>query len=130
MRADIHDGQGAIRSLQRAEYRCARPIISRSSHPACTARPVHTKYMIKWPRPRSQTWRTFLRNHAPDIAAIDLFVVPTISFGLLYGLGRGLKSCPEQDSDELNGGKEVGGVLFEACGDAAGMFELVEEALD
>jgi hypothetical protein len=88
------------------------------------------KYMIKWPRPRSQTWRTFLRNHAPDIAAIDLFVVPTISFGLLYGLGRGLKSCPEQDSDELNGGKEVGGVLFEACGDAAGMFELVEEALD
>src|SRR6185437_9187333 len=45
-------------------------------------------------------------------------------------LGRGLKSCPEQDSDELNGGKEVGGVLFEACGDAAGMFELVEEALD
>ena len=34
----------------------------------------------------SQTWRTFLRNHAPDIAAIDLFVVPTISFGVLYGL--------------------------------------------
>src|SRR4051812_26881411 len=29
--------------LQRAEYRCARTIISRSSHPACTARPVHTK---------------------------------------------------------------------------------------
>jgi len=27
-----------------------------------------------------------LRNHAPDIAAIDLFVVPTITFGLLYGL--------------------------------------------
>ena len=48
-------------------------------------RSIH-KYMIKWPRPRSQTWRTFLRNHAPDIAAIDLFVVPTISFGLLYGL--------------------------------------------
>jgi transposase InsO family protein len=44
------------------------------------------KYMIKWPRPRSQTWRTFIRNHAPDIAAIDLFVVPTINFSLLYGL--------------------------------------------
>src|SRR6516165_6629421 len=43
MRADIHDGQGAKRSLQRAEYRCARSIISRSSHPACTARPVHTQ---------------------------------------------------------------------------------------
>jgi transposase InsO family protein len=32
----------------------------------------------------SQGWRTFLRNHAPDIAAMDLFVVPTIGFNLLY----------------------------------------------
>src|SRR5260370_41639111 len=31
-------------------------------------------------------WRTFLRNHAPDIAAMDLVVVPTIGFDLLYGL--------------------------------------------
>ena len=35
------------------------------------------KYMVKRRGPPSQTWRTFLRNHAPDIAAIDLFVVPT-----------------------------------------------------
>jgi len=42
------------------------------------------KYMAKRPRPPSQGWRTFLRNHAPDIAAIDLFVVPTIGFDLLY----------------------------------------------
>ena len=32
----------------------------------------------------SQGWRTFLDNHAPDIAAMDLFVVPTIGFDLLY----------------------------------------------
>ena len=44
------------------------------------------KYMVKRRGPPSQTWRTFLRNHAPDIAAIDLFVVPTLSFGLLYGV--------------------------------------------
>ena len=44
------------------------------------------KYMVKPRGPRSQTWRTFLSNHAPDSAAIDLFVVPTLSFGLLYGL--------------------------------------------
>ena len=44
------------------------------------------KYMVKRRQPPSQTWRTFLSNHAPDIAAIDLFVVPTLSFGLLYGL--------------------------------------------
>ena len=32
----------------------------------------------------AQGWRAFLRNHAPDIAAMDLFVVPTIGFDLLY----------------------------------------------
>src|SRR5450756_1241693 len=42
------------------------------------------KYMVKWRGPPSQEWRTFLRNHAPDIAAMDLFVVPTIGFDLLY----------------------------------------------
>jgi len=42
------------------------------------------QYMIKRHGPPSQGWRTFLRNHAPDIAAMDLFVVPTIGFELLY----------------------------------------------
>src|SRR6202043_3547772 len=44
------------------------------------------KYMVKRRAPPSQGWRTFLRNHAPDIAAMDLFVVPTIDFNLLYAL--------------------------------------------
>src|SRR3981189_1974430 len=42
------------------------------------------KYMLKRCEPPSQGWRTFLRNHAPDIAAMALFVVPTIGFDLLY----------------------------------------------
>jgi transposase InsO family protein len=42
------------------------------------------KYMVKRRGPPSQGWRTFLRNHAPDIAVMDLFVVPTIGFDLLY----------------------------------------------
>src|SRR6202163_1678446 len=42
------------------------------------------KYMVKRRRPPSQGWRTFLRNHAPDVAAVDLFVVPTIRFDPLY----------------------------------------------
>jgi transposase InsO family protein len=42
------------------------------------------KYMVKRRGPPSQGWRTFLHNHAPDIAAMDLFVVPTIGFNLLY----------------------------------------------
>jgi transposase InsO family protein len=44
------------------------------------------KYMVKRRGPPSQGWRIFLRNHAPDIAAMDLFVVPTIGFKLLSGL--------------------------------------------
>src|SRR5438128_4798018 len=44
------------------------------------------KYMVKRCGPPSQGWRTFLRNHAPDIAAMDLFVFPTIGFDLLYVL--------------------------------------------
>jgi transposase InsO family protein len=44
------------------------------------------KYMVKRDGPPSQAWLTFLRNHAPDIAAMDLFVVPTIGFDLLYAL--------------------------------------------
>ena len=43
------------------------------------------KYMAKQRRPPSQGWRSFLHNHADRIASMDLFVVPTISFRLLYG---------------------------------------------
>ena len=44
------------------------------------------KYMAKRRGPSSQGWRTFLRNQAPEIAAMDLFVVPTLGFELLYAL--------------------------------------------
>jgi transposase InsO family protein len=44
------------------------------------------KYMAKRRRPPSQGWKTFLRNHADGIVSMDLFVVPTFSFKLLYGL--------------------------------------------
>jgi hypothetical protein len=44
------------------------------------------KYMIRRRGPPSQGWKTFLRNHVPHIGAIDLFVVPTAGFKLLYGL--------------------------------------------
>jgi hypothetical protein len=40
------------------------------------------KYMVKRWGPPSQGWRTFLRNRAPDIAAMDLLVVPTVGFSL------------------------------------------------
>jgi hypothetical protein len=44
------------------------------------------KYMARRRGPPSQGWKTFLRNHADGTVAMDLFVVPTVSFQLLYGL--------------------------------------------
>ena len=35
-------------------------------------------------KPRSQTWRSFLRNHTQDLVSIDFFVVPTATFRILY----------------------------------------------
>jgi len=42
------------------------------------------KYMVRSRKPPSQEWRTFLANHVPDIAACDLFTVPTVTFRVLY----------------------------------------------
>jgi hypothetical protein len=46
-------------------------------------------YMIGRRGPPSQSWRTFLRNHADAIAAIDLCVVPTLTFARRPNPGRG-----------------------------------------
>jgi hypothetical protein len=43
-----------------------------------------SKYMIKHRGPPSQTWQTFLRNHADAIAGIDLCLVPTLTFECLF----------------------------------------------
>ena len=43
-----------------------------------------SKYMVVRLNPPSQSWKTFLRNHAEAIAAIDMCVVPTVTFELLF----------------------------------------------
>jgi transposase InsO family protein len=43
-----------------------------------------SKYMVRGQRPPSQSWKTFLRNHADAIAAIDLCIVPTVTFERLF----------------------------------------------
>ena len=51
-----------------------------------------SKYMARGRTPPSQSWKTFLRNHAQAIAAIDLCVVPTLTFERLFAflvLGHG-----------------------------------------
>jgi transposase InsO family protein len=45
-----------------------------------------TKYMVRSGRGRSQTWKTFLHNHAAGIAAMDFLGVPTVGFKLLFVL--------------------------------------------
>ena len=51
-----------------------------------------SKYMARPSKPPSQSWKTFLRNHAEAIAAIDMCVVPTLTFDRLFAflvLGHG-----------------------------------------
>jgi transposase InsO family protein len=43
-----------------------------------------SKYLARGRRPPSQSWKTFLSNHAEAIAAIDLCVVPTVTFDRLF----------------------------------------------
>src|SRR6476660_8963105 len=124
MRADIHDGQGARNAPCNGPNTDARDQLSPDHYIrlAPHGRSIQ-KYMVKRLGPPSQGWRTFLRNHAPDIAAMDLFVVPTIGFDLLYALviirlvrrdprldqrhnpsDRGLDRTPDHRSIPLGGG--------------------------
>jgi transposase InsO family protein len=79
------DRHGAARIDPADERR--KSALGRAAHPRRTlklgfevAQSSVAKYVVKRRGPPSQGWRTFLRNHAPDIAAMDLFVVPTIGF--------------------------------------------------
>jgi len=46
-----------------------------------------SKYMVVRPRrPPSQAWRTFEKNHASGLLALDFFMVPTATFRVLFGL--------------------------------------------
>ena len=42
------------------------------------------KYMVRLSKPPSQTWRTFLNNHLEQMVAVDFFVVPTVTFRVLF----------------------------------------------
>ncbi len=42
------------------------------------------KYRIRRPHPGSQTWKTFIENHFNDIATIDFFTMPTVTYRILY----------------------------------------------
>jgi putative transposase len=43
-----------------------------------------SKYMVRHPKPPSQTWRTFLKNQATQLVSVDFFTVPTALFQVLF----------------------------------------------
>src|ERR1700686_3571589 len=77
------------------------------------------KYILKRRGPPSQGWKTFVHNHADGIAAMDLFVVPTISFRLLYGLlimGHGRRQIFWFGVTAHPSAEWIANQLTEACG--------------
>ena len=71
-----------------------QPAVGCASHPGRTAQARHrevagptvARYMAKSGRGRSQSWKTFLHNHASGIGAMDFLIVPTVGFRLLFVL--------------------------------------------
>jgi len=43
-----------------------------------------SRILRKLPRPPSQTWKTFLRNHIGQMVSIDFFTVPTVTMRVLF----------------------------------------------
>jgi hypothetical protein len=84
MRADIHDGQGARNApatgrIQTRETNYLQ-IVTSGLHRTAGPYKVHGQLDGS---PPGQRWGTFVRNHMPHVAAMDLFVVPTFGFNLL-----------------------------------------------
>ena len=50
----------------------------------CSSQATVGRYLRCRPKAPSPTWRSFLHNHVTDIAAIDMFVVATATFRILY----------------------------------------------
>jgi putative transposase len=42
------------------------------------------RYMVRPKKPPSPTWRAFLANHVKDLVSVDFFVVPTVTFKVLF----------------------------------------------
>ena len=64
----------AFRSLDRQ---------TRNRHQLASSNSV-AKYMVRNPKPPSQTWRTFLDNHVAQLASVDFFTVHTVWFEILF----------------------------------------------
>ena len=78
-----------------------------------------SKYMLRQRRPPSQVWRTFLKNHAQDLIALDFFTVPTATFRVLFVLvvlSHGRRRLWHFNITEHPTAEWTGRQLIEACG--------------
>jgi Integrase core domain len=78
-----------------------------------------SKYMLRPRRPPSQTWRTFLKNHAQDLIALDFFAVPTATFRVLFVfvvLSHGRRRLVHFNVTEHPSAEWTARQLLEACG--------------
>ena len=64
------------------------------------------KYMVRQRKPPLQTWKSFLRNHAGQIVAIDFFTVPTVTFDVLSGFV--VLSHDRRRFAEIKGRRKIG----------------------
>jgi hypothetical protein len=91
-RSDAGDEIGNLLDLDR-HATFVIGVETHTAHAECVkASQLNSKYMVPRRGRPSQTWKTFLHNHADGIASIDLFVVPTIAFEQLFAflvLGHG-----------------------------------------
>jgi putative transposase len=70
----------------RARWRTALVVVKLRKLGIDVCETTVAKYMVRPRQPSSQTWRTFLRNHLGQIVAADFFVVPTVTYRLLFVL--------------------------------------------
>src|SRR5437867_8405148 len=78
-----------------------------------------SKYMPRQRRPPSQVWRTFLKNHAQELIALDFFTVPTATFRVLFVLvvlSHGRRRLRHFNITEHPTAEWTGRQLIEACG--------------
>ena len=78
-----------------------------------------SKYMPRPRRPPSQVWRTFLKNHAQDLIALDFFTVPTATFRVLFVLvvlSHGRRRLRHFNITEHPTAEWTARQLIEACG--------------
>jgi hypothetical protein len=67
-----------------------------------------SKYMVRGRKPPSQSWRTFLHNHAEAISAIDMCVVPTLTFERLFAfLALGQPAAASVDRNKAASDRRV-----------------------